>query len=232
MESEDLFKKRRERTANDLNRKKPTRQNPAKQSQLRILIVCEDSKSSAFYLEELIKELGLTAVKVEGQRCGSAPSSVLGFAEDQYVKSKKDGDAYDKVYCVFDRDRHESFDETVQKISSLKPAQLFFATTTTPCFEFWLLLHFNYSAKAYRGTGNKSSCDNANTDLRVDYPEYGKNQRQIYHQTKHKLADAIAHAKVLAVENQKNDSTNPQTNMHELVEYLQSLTKNEIPKIK
>ena len=104
MGSEGLFHKKRERTADDLKRKKVTPSNPARQPQPRILIVCEDSKSSAFYLEELAKDLGLNAVTVEGMRCGSAPSSVLAFAQEQYDNSIKDRNPYYRVYCVFDRE--------------------------------------------------------------------------------------------------------------------------------
>ena len=121
MGSDDLHSKKRERTNKDFKRKKQTLVR-----QPKILIVCEYSKSSAFYLEELAKDLGLTAVKIEGKRCGSAPSSVLGFAKDQYAKSKQDGDAYNRVYSVFDRDQHDSFDATVEAIEEIKPENVFF----------------------------------------------------------------------------------------------------------
>ena len=222
MGSEDLFHKNRERTANDFKRKKATRNNPSRQPQPRILIVCEDSKSSAFYLEELAKDLGLNAVTVEGERCGSALSSVLQFAQEQYANSVKDRNDYDRVYCVFDRDRHDCFDATVQSISQKNK---FFAITTTPCFEFWLLLHFPLKAKPYNATQDKSSCDCANDDLRLHWADYGKSKRGIYMFTKDKTQTAVANGKQLANENLKTGSNNPQTNMHELIEYLQSIKR-------
>ena len=76
MGSDNLFHKNRERNVASFKSKKP------KISQgLRVLIVCEDSKSSVFYFEEMVKDLGLTAVKVRGKECGSAPSSVLKYAQ-------------------------------------------------------------------------------------------------------------------------------------------------------
>jgi RloB-like protein len=222
MGSEDLFHKKRERTANDLKRKKATPISPARQPQPRILIVCEDSKSSAYYLQDLSRELNLNAVKVEGERCGSAPSSVLRFAQEQYKNSEKDRNAYDRVYCVFDRDRHTCFDATVQSISQMKK---FFAITTTPCFEFWLLLHFPFKAKPYSATQDKSSCDCANDDLKSHWADYGKSKRGIYTFTKDKTQIAVTNAKQLAIENLKTGSNNPQTNMHELIEYLQSIKR-------
>ncbi|MGB2833484.1 MAG: RloB family protein [Methylotenera sp.] len=220
MGSENLFHKKRERNANDFKRKK---QLPlVKQS--KILIVCEDSKSSAFYLEDLAKDFGLNAVHVRGKECGSAPKSVLEFAQSEYQKSK-DNDAYDRVYCVFDRDSHPCFDATVLAISNAKPKNMFFAITTTPCFEFWLILHKVYESSPYQTTGNKSPCDNVNSKLKLDWTDYGKNKRDIYTHTKDDLPTAIKNAKRLVAENQKNDSNNPQTNMHELVEYLQSIRR-------
>ena len=186
MGSEDLFHKKRERTATDLKRKKLTRSSPARQPQPRILIVCEDSKSSAYYLEELAKDLGLNAVTVEGERCGSAPKSVLEYAQKLYVQSKQDGDSYDRVYCVFDRDQHSCFDTTVEVVINLTPKDTFLAVTTTPCFEFWLLLHFVPNAKPYHVTQNKSPCDSANSDLKSHWVDYGKSKRGIYTLTKDK----------------------------------------------
>lgn len=226
MGSDDLFHKKRERSTNDLKRNVGSRKNPAKLSQLRILIVCEDSKSSAFYLEELAKkDLNLDAVKIEGKRCGSAPSSVLNWAREEYASSVKDRNKYDRVYCVFDRDQHHCFDATVHAISTLKPKNTFFAITTTPCFEFWLLLHFQFTSKSYSATQNKSPCDIANVDLKAEWANYGKSKRDIYTHVKEKTADAITNAKQLVTYNINSGSTNPQTNMHELIEYLQSIKR-------
>lgn len=222
MGSEDLFHKKRERLAKDLKRKKE-----ARVVQSKILIVCEDSKSSAFYLEDLAKDLGLSGVKVKGRECGSAPISVVNYAIAEYAKSKETGDAYDRVYCVFDCDQHDSFDEAVLKVKNIVPKGKFFTITTTPCFEFWLLLHFGQTSASFAAKGKRSPCDCANDALRAGdkLPYYGKNRRQIYVDTKHKLADAIKHAKQLSSENQETGSENPQTNMHELIEYLQSIKR-------
>lgn len=226
MGSDDLFHKKRERNANDLKRKKSTHSVPARQPQPRILIVCEDSKSSAFYLEDLAKkDLELNAVMVEGKRCGSAPSSVLAFAQEQYENSVKDRNQYDRVYCVFDRDQHPCFDAIVHAISSLKPKNTFYAITTTPCFEFWLLLHFVYDTSPYQSSGNKSSCDNVNSKLKLSWADYGKNKRGIYAHTKQHIQTAINNAKLLVNHNLTTSSDNPQTNIHELVEYLQLIPR-------
>ena len=224
MGSENLFHKKSK--LNGLKRKAATRLR-----QPRILIVCEDSKSSKFYFEAMANDLHVKVV-VEGDKCGSAPKSVLDYAKKQYEQSKKDGDGYDTVFCVFDRDKHACFDATVTAINNLKANKKpFSAITATPCFEFWLLLHFEYDASPYAATGNKSICDCANSKLQIHWQAafgdlYGKRKRDIYPNLKgDKGTVAIQHAKQLMADNLKNASVNPQTNIHELVEYLQSLSK-------
>ena len=227
MGSDNLFHKNRERKVASFKTKKPKIN-----QELRILIVCEDSKSSVFYFDSMAKDLRLSAVEVRGKECGSAPSSVLTYAKEQYEKSKGDGNTYDAVYCVFDRDKHTCFDATVEAIETLNVGKKpFFAITAMPCFEYWLLLHFQYDASPYAVAGDKSICDGANSKLQTHWQAafgdlYGKSKRDIYPNLKgDKGTVAIQHAKRLMAENLKNASVNPQTNIHELVEYLQSLSK-------
>ena len=223
MGKDDLFRKARERKAFDLDRKKQIRQR-----QPRVLIVCEDSKSSAYYFQDMAKALGLSAVDVRGKECGSAPSSVLKYAMQEY-EQEKSSDPYDRVYCVFDRDQHKSFSPTVTKISALKTSgNPFFAITSTPCFEIWLLLHFDYVSHPFPAK-KRSPCDQAIFELRkrAALDGYKKGIGGVYAKLSgQEMQDAIKRAKQLLKDNKKTDSDNPQTNVHELVEYLASLTKS------
>lgn len=218
MGSDNLFHKAREQNSRALKRKKAS-----KKPSTKILIVCEDSKSSAYYLQELVRDIGLSSVVIEGKRCGSAPISVLEFAKKEYKNSQLEKDPYDKVYCVFDRDKHDSYDITINNIRTIKPKNVFSAITTTPCFEFWLLLHYCYTSASFPSQRNKSPCDCANAALTTKerFPDYGKNLNQIYNRTKNLLPTAIANAEQLARENLTTESTDPQTNMHELIKHLQ-----------
>jgi hypothetical protein len=218
MGRENLFHKRRERKANDLARKSKQRQ-----LQPRILIVCEDSKSSAYYFEEMARALGFRAVDVRGKECGSAPISVVNYALQAY-ELETASDAYDGVYCVFDRDQHDSFDSAMRKIGRVKSAgKPFFAITSIPCFEIWLLLHFQEAAKPFRPVVNRSPCDQVVSELRANgqLREYSKGRGGIYALLSgQKTLDAIVRAKRLAKDNNVTGSDNPSTNVHELVEYL------------
>ena len=222
MGKDNLFHKNRVRNALDLVRRKQDRER-----QPRVLIVCEDSKSSAYYFQDMAKAFGLTAVDVRGKECGSAPSSVLKYAV-QVFEQEKPSDPYDRVYCVFDRDRHESFSPTVKKIGALKTSgEPFFAITSTPCFEIWLLLHFDYVSHPFPAK-KRSPCDQAISELRnkATLDGYKKGIGGIYAKlSRQKMFNAIKYAKRLLKDNKKTGSDNPETNVHELIEYLASLTK-------
>lgn len=221
MGNDKFFHKHREKKALDLERRKQTRQ-----QQPRILIVCEDSKSSAYYFQEMAKSLGLRAVDVRGKECGSAPNSVLKYAEQIY-EEEFPSDPYDRVYCVFDRDQHTSFTPAIKRIQKLNTlGKPFFEITSTPCFEIWLLLHFDYISTPFMPTRKRSPCDQVIFELRMktNLDGYEKGKGGIYSKLpEQKIRTAIKHSKRLIKENQQTGSDNPETKVHILVEYLYSL---------
>lgn len=99
------------------------------------------------------------------------------------------------------------------------------AITSIPCFEFWLLLHFDYTTRPYAGSGGRSPCDEVIADLKTHLPEYAKSQNDIYVITKEPIDGAIDASKAVLVEAERNETDNPSTRVHELVEYLSSLKK-------
>ncbi len=107
------------------------------------LIVCE-GETEQEYFEAARVHYGLSTaeVTVAENAVGSAPISVVQCA----VKKCDERGGYDKVFCIFDRDGHESFGrarELIQKLASRKKKPLPIAEAISiPCFEFWVLLHF------------------------------------------------------------------------------------------
>lgn len=220
MGSDDLHKKRQSQDAIGFKRKHQATKEPL----ARILIVCEDAKSGTYYLQELVRDFGLSGrVKVLPSENGCAPKSVLDSAIKLFKQQKTD--TYDQVYCVFDRDKPNDFANIAQKIRHLRPKNTFYAITTTPCFEFWYLLHFPFSSKPYNVTQSKTPDEQVNSDLKKIWTDYEKGKRGFYERTKNDLVSAINNAKKLVLENAKTGSNNPQTNMHELIEYLQSIKR-------
>lgn len=149
-------------------------------------------------------------------------------ASDLFEADAAGGDLFGQVYCVFDRDKHVRFDEALQQIKILnQEAKLtrFFAIKSTPCFEFWLLLHFSFTSKPFNATGNKSACDTVLTDLKIKagFGDYGKGKSGIYALLEGKTDDAILHAKKLRDEAARTGQINPSTNIDVLVEVLRKL---------
>lgn len=183
--------KRKGREARDLKRK-----SPSMEAHKRVLIVCEGEKTEPLYFQGLKRfyQLNSDIVEITGD-CGSSPNSVWEEAQMQYQKSKKLANPYDKVYCVFDRDMHSTYTQTVQAIRSKKPKDTFFAITSNPCFEYWLLLHFRYTTKSYCPISGKSSADRVIEDLKTFLPNYSKGYKNIFSELSSKLDDAITNAK-------------------------------------
>jgi hypothetical protein len=224
--SDQLFQKKKFRQAQALARHK------AKRSPYEtILIVCEDSKSARFYLEELKKEFRLnTANVIVVPSRGSAPISVAEHA----IALAKVTPGVDRVACVFDRDEHESHDRAIDKLKNHKPKQndkskpKYQAITSTPCFEIWILLHFGYTTKPYSPSRNKSAAELVHDDVCKKLPSYTKKSVEWFSDLMPRLNSAIKHAKQLEEHNQNTKSTNPATNMHELVEYLRGNDKCKV----
>jgi hypothetical protein len=219
--SDQIFKKKNFRKANELARSRAK-----KSAYATVTIVCEDSKSSPAYFNELKKYFRLnTANIIVVPSKGSAPISVV----DHAIEIAKNTDSIDRVACVIDHDNHESLKRAVNKLKTYKPKDddkskpIYQAIVSTPCFEIWLLLHLRYSTKMYISSGKKSAAQCLIDDLLTVLPAYKKNTIDWFDDLSDKINIAIKNAKKLQVYNKKTDSINPGTNMHELIEYLMKL---------
>lgn len=131
---------RRARGKGNLGRNKGNR------SGRRILIVCEGSETEPRYFRALRAELKLGAVdiQVEGESCESAPISVVDYALELKARARRQV-PYDAVWCVIDRDNHESFDRAIDKAA----AHGIQVAASVRQFEVWFLLHFVYSTRSW-----------------------------------------------------------------------------------
>jgi hypothetical protein len=128
-----------------------------------------------------------------------------------------------------DHDNHESLKRAINKLKTYTPKHkdkskpLCQAIISTPCFEIWLLLHFIYTTKSYVTSEKKSAAELVISDLIKKLPLYSKSVSNWFNHLVDKQQVAIKNAKKLQEYNVKTKSTNPATNMHELVEYLINL---------
>lgn len=189
-----------------------------------VLIVCEGEKTEPNYLRALIDDLELNTanIKITKNTAGSSPRNIVDFALQEYKKDKD----YDRVYCVFDKDRHTNYNEAIDLIrrTRMGKGHIIQATTSVPCFEFWILLHFTFTTKQF-DTGQGSICANVISDLKNHMPDYEKGATNTYRATKDRLTEAITRAKRVEHYCKTGATDMPSTKMHELVEYLQNLKK-------
>jgi hypothetical protein len=228
MGSDDLFHKRTARATDKLERK-----TKARAQNQRFLIVCEGTKTEPHYLKEIVASLNIDEkikklVKFEPND-GSSPDRIVAHALKKYEEDALGGDSFDRVFCVFDRDTHTTFDAAVQRIHDLKRADIskpFEAITSNPCFEYWLLLHFGFTDQPFHAAGKKSVCDNLVVQLRkkLGFKTYNKGQQGVYALLKGEKTDtAIAAAKQVRKSAEKTGQTSPLTHIDTLVEALLAL---------
>lgn len=202
-----------------------TRKTEFKAVKKPILIVCEDSKSSVLYLRAKTKDLRLhvTDVEVSG-KSDSAPVSVVEYAlerkKQNLREAKRNGtEPYDRIYCVMDVDDHPKLKEAIE--SAL--ANGLIPIVSNECFELWYLLHFiDYSTKT-------RSRKEINKELEKYLgKKYDKSDTDIYSVIKSKELNALKNADRLYKDarkesNERYPMRNPSTEMHMLIEYLNSL---------
>lgn len=222
MGSEDLFYKRKARAGAELQRRKRERAR-----NMRYLIVCEGTKTEPHYFRDFLDDLGIRPQMVRiAPNDGVSPDRVVAHAVALYEEDAAAGDAFDTVYCVFDRDRHTTFEAAVQRTKDLSAEKKrFVAITSTPCFEVWLLLHFGYSDQPFNPAGKKSVGDQVVAALKAKpgFAKYGKGQKGIYGHLKAKLTDAVTHAERLRKHGVATGSINPATDVDELVKAILAL---------
>jgi hypothetical protein len=219
---------RKARPLKDLGRSRKPKRSPYD----RVLIVSEGGKTEPYYFRALVGDLKLNTanVEVDGDS-DSSPRSVVSYAKKRYDEDKKlnGKDAcFDRVYCVIDKDEHETYQEAINTIQTASPKNVFHATTSVPCFEFWILLHFDQTTKPFVRAGKRSPCDNLVHELKSHLPNYGKGDKTIYEQIKGKTDTAIMRAKQVNANVKASGSDNPSTSVPELIEYLRGLGKPKV----
>ena len=209
--------------ARDLRRRTAQRQ-PAD----RLLIVCEGEKTEPQYLNEIRQSLRLSSANVQVRPAtgGTAPMQVVEYAETLFSKGNRSlgiaARSFDRIVAVFDRDDHSSYHAALDKAASLNERMTndekvrvpFDAVASVPCFELWLLLHFEaVLAPLHR--------DEVVQRLRGHLPSYEKGQPGLWRLTKDIVGTAMQRATALKeAGHTARDGQAPFTGMHGLVDRL------------
>lgn len=207
----------RQRLADELRRRKGKR--PPHD---RILIVCEGSKTEPNYFNEIriLKRAQSAHISIMPSGYGTEPCQIVEFALNKFLETKE----YERVYAVFDRDIHNTYNEALQWISALdkkkrsdeRAAVRFFAIPSVPSFEFWLLLHYeNIQWLLHR--------DAVLQRLKQHIQGYEKGAKGLFAATNEFVAVATERAQALRNLYTPQDGNEPYTNADELVSLLMGL---------
>jgi len=198
----------------------------------RVLIVCEGEKTEPHYLREVQKALSLSATNFRIVDCkeagGTAPQTIVEAAIAQFAADRD----YDRVYCVIDRDGHTTFDAAVDRVRSKKlrkgpeAATPGFATfeviRSLPCFEFWILLHYEFTTHAYTNSGATIRRLKTHAEMAA----YEKANTTLFSRTRHRLFGrngAFARSRQVHAACERDGATAPLTDIDKLLRDLISI---------
>ena len=220
----------RDNQAKDRQLRRKSTKEETRSSYARILIITEGSKTEPLYLEDICAAYKLHSANIEVQpsKLGTAPIQVVTYARQLFEK----GDlhkgirpkSFDQIYAVFDRDDHDSYFDALTKAKSFdgklrnddKHPVRFRAIASIPCFELWLLLHYeDIQAPIHR--------DKVIERLKQHIPKYEKGSGNVFAITNDKLEIATRRAHVLSGKFNAHNGSEPFTGMHELVTLLTTL---------
>ena len=185
----------------------------------RVLIVCE-GESEAAYLDEMRLALRLPSIKIIAR--GAGPMAVWKRAKEEFDRDQ----GYDRIVCVFDRDTHQDYRAVLTEIQQdiaqgrigkrKARATRLMAVPSDPCFEYWLLLHFQPTTAAFTGPGDVLDrlrrCEGM--------ADYQKNTTGLFECLRPRLDIAIANARQVRQAARDSSSDGPMTRLDELIEYL------------
>lgn len=205
-------------------RKQFSRRGPKREPYDRVLVVCEGERTEPLYFLDLAARYRLSMANIEVVGIGADPKSVVSKAKKLCSRENRHGEKFDKVYCVFDRDEHATFDAARDEAGA-SGVEL---ATSWPCFEFWLRLHFGYSRHPYARAGGKSAAQNCVEDVKRWLPGYTKGADGVFGQLEERLEEAKGNAERASADAWATDDFNPSTDVHKLVDYLQSLKREDV----
>jgi hypothetical protein len=181
----------------------------------RVLIVCEDSKSSCLYFKSF--EIDNERAEVFAVGTGMNTDSLVEEAITLKHQQETERRPYHEIWCVLDRDSFP-LSNYARAFDLARKANIRIAWANE-AFELWYLLHFNYHDTGMSRTDYKSRLDAC-----LPRP-YDKADGSIYEKILPYQATAIRHARRLEkywrdLGERFPERQNPSTGVHKLVEFV------------
>ncbi len=193
----------------------------------RILILCEGTQTEPNYFKGMKADIHLknplSALRIEVfDTTINSGRELVKKAKELKEEAKKDKNPYDKVWVVVDRDGYTKHPQAFDQAKA-NDIQIAFSSIA---FEYWFLLHFERTAKAF------AKADELIKYLKTKgYTDYEKNKSH-YAILKEKTETAIANAQWIREKHHQYEvdtqllyrhELNPFTDVDMLVEYLLDL---------
>jgi len=193
----------------------------------RLLIVCEGAKTEPQYLCEIRQacRLATAHVQVLHSQFGTEPQQVLDYALAVFRQGDRERGVrareFDRIAVVFDRDEHQTYHAALAKAQAksgrLKndngAAVSVDVVASVPCFELWLLLHFE---DVYAPLNRQEAMGR----LKMYLPRYEKGSGGHWAAMRDRVHLATQRAQRLAETTTAHDGTQPYTAVHEIVSRL------------
>lgn len=168
-----------------------------------------------------MEQIRLVEVIVDDQ--GGTPKTLVERAvvkmkaAARAAKAAKDQNLrYDEIWCVFDVDEHPKLQDATQQAN----AHGISVAVSNPCFELWLLLHFEYQSACIHRHDAQSACKRYLKDY----------QKEInFSEVANRVNMAISQAERLEKWQDERGCSgeNPSTTVHHLVGRIRSMSKAE-----
>ena len=142
-------------------------------------------------------------------------NDLVDFIDKEDIKSEYG----DKIYLLIDTDVNENKQDQINEAKEICNKQGIELITSTPSFEYWYILHDEYTSKSYQ------SSKQIKREMKTKISNYSESLN-VYPIIKDKTDDAIKNAKRIEkyqIENVKDidsDIANPHTSVYRVVEEL------------
>jgi hypothetical protein len=200
---------------------RPRKKSGSRKVEKRLYIVCEGAKgkSESAYFNAFIKGCRFAGEKVEVKVVETKKNTGRELVRE--AKKLIRPFPVDSAWVVYDKNGYTKHAET---FSEAKDNGIKIAFSSI-CFEFWILLHFEYTRKAF------VKCYDVLRALRhKEYLDYEKYYTTIYNLTKSRLENAKKNAIRLQKDQKgaypvgtKKYDMNPYTNINELIDEILEL---------
>ncbi|MDD4650714.1 MAG: RloB family protein [Methanothrix sp.] len=201
------------------------RQRNTKKDVRFIIIICEGECTEPIYFKRFNSELRFSGVSIKTPPVPETNPVQLVRAAI-HLKNRRDCRISlkegDEIYCVYDVD--DNTDKDLNIAFDLAKKNGIKVLLSNPCFEIWFLLHFLQVNTAYY----REELFEKIKDYIADYEK----SQEVYHLLRDRQQTAIDNAKNLNIFHEERGislycrASNPSTQVFELVEYIQSISKS------